>query len=280
MDGTATARVLVGLTAAAAAGCGPGGSGGTGDPPNDPVANVYGTGSRIHEIVGPATWLDPTDEESVGCVDVPLDRKVNVTGAVILAEDRFDETGAGAAGNLYVQDAALRPEDPTFAGVTVFQPGFSPPDLRVSPGDVMDLFGLLTEFEGPTSSKFPYCRTLPELTGAMEFRFEGALPDPAPMPVSALASYEVARPYFGMLVRLENVELRDDPYDPGTGRVTVRIRAHDMDTDIPEISNELYDLKAAGPALMRGMVLQSLTGIVTFFYGVRVAPRSPADIVL
>ena len=47
--------------------------------------------------------------------------------------------------------------------------------------------------------------------------------------------------------------------------------------DYPKISNELYDLLNEGPALAQGVKLKSVTGIVTYFYGFKIAPRSPDD---
>jgi hypothetical protein len=49
---------------------------------------------------------------------------------------------------------------------------------------------------------------------------------------------------------------------------------------LPGISNELFDLKNQGPVMEAGTVLKSLTGVVTYFYGFKVAPRSAADLVL
>jgi len=45
----------------------------------------------------------------------------------------------------------------------------------------------------------------------------------------------------------------------------------------PAISNELYDLQPT--AYTDGQVLTSVTGIVTFFFNLKIAPRSDSDIV-
>jgi len=258
---------------AALFGCG---SGATGDKPSEPLANPYGAGLAVVEINGPATWEDPSNSNSQGCPALP-ERKVYVTGVSIGAIDNFDETGGGAVGNYYVQDA--RDPGQPYSGMTVFDPSFSPPDLRLAAGDVVDVFGAFSEFAGPSSGRFPFCRTLPEIGGTMSFRFDNNRPiEPTVVDVTELKSYEGARPYLGMLVRLENVKLATDGTN-SSGRFTA-----DLDvgggipvTEVPRISNELYDIQGQGPMLSAGTVFKSITGIVTYFYGFKVAPRSPAD---
>lgn len=261
-------------------GCSGTGDGGGGDPLSAPVANPYGGGSRIHELLGPATWENPNDEQSAQCQGIPPDRFVVVDGAAVTAVDRFDETSDGAVGNLYIQDSLL-PAVP-YSGVTVYDPSFSPPDLRVIPGDVVDLFGVLTEFPGPSVGHFNYCRTLPEIGGTMSFRFEEGQVDPVPVAPEDLASYAGMRQWLGVLVRMDNVQLtNDDPYESSSGRYSVRmfVGGGVQVQDIPTITNEMFDLKTMEAHLGAGSVLTSVTGVVTYFYGTHVAPRSADDIV-
>ncbi len=269
------AAFLAFLTTAIVCGCSSGG----GDPLSDPPANVYGTGSRLHELVSDATWYDPADADAVNCA-YPKDRGINVTGVTITAIDRYDETGDAAEGNFYVQDSLLEPVP--FSGMTVFEPTFSPPDLRLVEGDVVDVFGLLSEFPGPSGSPFSYCKTLPEITGAMELRFEGGSISPRPIAVSELASYPTARPLVGMLVTVEDVTLFADPYEDSSNRYSVRLDVGGgvLEQDLPTITNELFDLKSDGPELKKGAVLKRVTGVVTFFFNMHIAPRSAADIEL
>ena len=274
----ATAAFL--LTACLLAGCGSGGNGSSGDPLAEPMPDPYGNGSRLHELVGPAPWLNPADEDSIDCPGIPADVKINVTGTTLTAIDDYDETGAGAIGNVYLQDT-LTLSPPAYSGMTVFRPATSPPDLRVVNGDVVDLLGFLTEFEGPASSPFPYCRTLPEITGAMQFRFEGTAPVPHVIDVADLRTYEASRKWMGLLVTVEQITMLEDPFESSSGRYSIRIDAGGVPQgeDIPTITNELFDLKNEGPTIAAGQTLQSVTGIVTFFYGIHIAPRSAADIV-
>lgn len=266
-----------------ALGCGPGGSGGTGDPQTSPEPNPYGTGLRLHEVQGPATWEDPSDEESVDCTGIPPDREISVTGVVVTSHDNYDETGGGALGNYYVQDVTDPPVE--YSGTTLFQAGFSPPDLRVVNGDVLDIFGLFQEFPGPSVGKFNYCRTLPEMSGSVEFRFEGSGVKPAKIDVSELATYASARKWIGMLVEVENVRLAEPPFDPGSGRYSIRLvtGVDDPMQDIPTITNELMDLKTPFHETFTnvhdmGLSIPRIRGIVTYFYGVHLSPRSTEDI--
>ncbi|KYF61389.1 hypothetical protein BE11_38520 [Sorangium cellulosum] len=249
--------------------------GGNGDAPWIPLADERGGGARIAELVGEARWLDPDDEDSERCA-VPPDRRAHVTGATLVAIDRFDETGEGAHGNHYVQDLADEPV--AYSGITVFQPAFSPPDLRLVPGDVVDLSGMLTEFLGPSSGRFGDCRTLPEIGGTMSFRFEDRPARPIRVPLDDLKRYASARRYIGMLVRVEGIKIARDPSSSG-GRYTasINVGAGVPAADVPSLSNELYDLEAEGPPLAAGASFRSVTGVLTYFYGFKIAPRCPAD---
>jgi len=252
------------------------GGGGTGDPHSDPGTSVLGDCSKISDLVGEATWLEPKNEESLGC-DAPSDRYVCVSGATLVALDRYDETGGGATGNYYIQDTLKAPVP--YSGMTVYAPSFSPPDLRVAPGDVVDMAGSLTEFLGPSSGRFGQCRTLPEISGAMSLRFEGGEVIPATIKLSELYTYEAARKYLGMLVRLEGVAIGGDP-TMSSGRYSAPL-AVDMEilaADQPKLSNELFPLQDL--KLTAGKSFKAVTGVVTYFYGFKVAPRSAEDLEL
>ena len=153
----------------------------------------------------------------------------------------------------------------------------------------MDVLGLLQEFPGPASGYFARCVTLPEMGGSMSFRFEDGGAQPTAIDIRDLASYPTARQWLGMLVTVQNVMLTDDaknssgcvercrysaPLDVGGG---VEQR------DVPTITNELFDLEQFALTLPGGLpagtTLSSVTGIVTYFYGMHLSPRSAADIV-
>lgn len=259
------------------AACGSEGSGGTGDAPSQPSTSKLGNGSRIHEIVGEATWLDLNDPDSQTCASPP-DRHVNVTGVTVVGIDRFDETGQGQLGNFYVQDTAVDPVP--YSGMTVFAPSFSPPDLRLAEGDVADALGTLMEFLGPASGRFGECKTLPEIGGTLSFRLENGIREPHVIPIEDLKSYEGARQWLGMLVKVENVRIAADAAN-ASGRYTapLSVGAGVPASDVPRISNELFDLENEGPPLTQNTEFQAVIGIVTYFYGFKLAPRSAADFV-
>jgi hypothetical protein len=255
--------------------CGSTGSGGTGDSPSEPSTSKLGDGARLHEVVGEATWLDPNDADSASC-DSPKDRHVHVTGVTVVGIDRFDETGQGQLGNFYVQDTAVDPVP--FSGITVFAPSFSPPDLRLAEGDVADALGTLMEFLGPSSGRFGECKTLPEIGGTLSFRLENGIREPHTITIDDLKSYETARQWLGMLVRVEDVRIAADAAN-SSGRYTAPLDVGSgvPASDVPRISNELFDLENEGPPLTQGMTFPSVSGIVTYFYGFKLAPRSAAD---
>jgi hypothetical protein len=253
-------------------GCG----GGGGDLPSPPLADEFGSGARLCEVLGPASWADAADGQSTNCQAPPPDHAVFATGVTIVAIDRYDETGNGAVGNYYVQHTPCA--GMPYSGMTVFGPTFSPPDLRLAEDDVVDVSGILTEFTGPSSGRFAECATLPELSGTLSFRFDSTGgPQPVPVPLSDLEAYATGRQWLGMLVRVEGLTLGDVPA-PGPGRYQVPISVSGVSViDQPKITNELFDLAADGPALATGQTFKSVTGIVTYFYGFHVAPRSAAD---
>jgi hypothetical protein len=276
------ARPFLLLAASAAlAACG----GGNGDAPTEPLASMYGDGARIPEVVAEPTWLDPNDPDSESC-SYPADRQVYVTGVTVVAIDRFDETDEGAQGNFYIQDTFAQEqyepvagELPPSFGVTVYAPSFSPPDLRLAAGDVADLLGQITEFPGPSSFPFRFCRTLPELSGTMTFRFEGGQAGVTTVTLDQLRGYEAARRYLGMLVRVEDVQIAGDPQLDSSNRYTAALNmgAGVPAEDVVKIANELYDLELDGPPLADGVTFAAVTGVVTYFYGFKIVPRSPAD---
>jgi hypothetical protein len=275
------------LLALAPSACNLTAGGGTGDPPTEPLADVRGSGRQISEVVGPAdAWHQPGNIESAGC-SFPSDRNVRLTGQVIAAIDRFDETGDGATGNVYVQDLGVDAGDPVpYSGITVFDPAFTPPDLRVQEGDAVDTLGILIEFPGPQGALFGDCMSLPEIGGTMTFRFDGFAPSPTTIVQAGgtgrwdpVIGYPNARQWIGMLVRFEDVVLAEDGTEDGNGRMAIAI---DMGggisgSEVISISNELFDLQESGLDLATGAQYTAVTGVMTYFFGFKLAPRSAAD---
>jgi hypothetical protein len=278
-----TALPFAALAAALLAAC----SGGAGDQPSKPNADEFGECARIAETVGEATWVEPEEPMSMKCTR-PQDRQVCISGVAIVAIDRFDETQDGkSSGNFYIEDGSTADNPADFSGITVFRPSFSPPDLRLAEGDIADFIGNYTEFGGPSTFVFPYCRTLPEFSGTMSFRFDANLPLlPRDVTTDTLKSYDTARKHIGSLIQVKGLKLAGDgKFDSSKRRWTAAISVTGSieQGDQPSISNELFDINAAivakkAPVFKAGMVFKSVTGVLTYFGGFHLAPRSAADI--
>ncbi len=209
-----------------------------------------------------------------------------ISGAIVIAVDKFDETANGkSTGTIYVQD--LGSKDP-YSGITLFAPTFNPGNLAVSPGDVLDLVGPYTEAATiGTTVTFAPGAVLPQISKPVAtFRYETQVPDPVDIDVNELADYTTGRRWMGMLVRVKDITLSADAAnDPkGTGRLSVDLTAGTgggCSTPFPKppsLTNDLFDVDALG--LKRGTKLASITGVVGFFCSLRLAPRTPADIVV
>ncbi len=276
------------LGALAVLGCNVTSDGSAGDPPTDPDPDVLGSGARISEVMGPATWFKPEIQMGTDGCSFPPDRQVSFTGQIIVAVDRFDETNDGAIGNIYIQDLQGDPAAPVpYSGLTIFGASFTPPDLRIFEGDVVDTFGTLTEFIGPNSAGFGGCRTLPEASGAIQLRFDAAPAAPSTIVFAGadasrwapIIGYDNARQWLGMLVRLEGVTIGTDAVADSAGRYTAALDLGGglAGDDLVKISNELFDLEASGLELTAGTQYAAVTGVLTYFYGFKIAPRSAAD---
>lgn len=247
-------------------------------PTNDP--SILGHGQRLSEI---------NDRAGAHPPDGTL---VQVTGVSILAIDTFDETSDGASfGNIYAQDLPVGGPTPPYGGITLFDSSFSPPTLRVSAGDVVDVRGTYDEFEGPSSSPFACtdasnvesCESLPEIVGGnISLRFEGKVPEPVVIPLSELASYETGRKWIGMLVRVDGVKAQSDGYKSSAGRYSVRLDVAGVSDPkkLPTINNALMDLEGAGKPMATGTAYKSVTGVVQYFYNFAISPRTKDDIQL
>lgn len=270
------------LAAGLLIGCG---NGTFGDQPSTPLANQYGGGTRLCEAakapgshpLGPAPWEVLQLNQSTPCPNAtPQERPFNATGLTLVAIDEHDETGEGATGNFYAEDTTCAGKP--YSGITIFGPSFSPPDLRLTNNDVIDVLGTVEEFVGPSSAHFKDCRTLPEASGTISFRFDSnGQPQPTVVPLEDFATYAGARQWLGMLVKVENLAIGGDPATDSHHRYTAAIAVGAADGEQAKIGDELYDIQKDGPALANGTTFKSVTGVVTYFFGFRLVPRSPAD---
>jgi len=202
---------------------------------------------------------------------------VDVKGAVITAVDAYDENNGGQVGNLYVQDLG---EPLPYAGITVYNPGFIPPDLRVVVGDVVDIHSPYMEFAGPSSSPFNAGSTLPELSGAtVKFRFESpAAPTPVQLSADQLYDYAEGRKWIGMLVEIKGATILSDAVN-SNGRISASLKLTDLagklPIQLPSIRNSLTPLNEE--ELKAGNKFD-VVGVVQYFYSFSVNPRSADDL--
>jgi hypothetical protein len=230
---------------------------------------VLGAGQRIKEI------LDPTRADH----DKIVNQSVQVTGASVLWTDTFDETSNGKSrGTVYVQDVGST--DP-YSGTSLYSPTFVPGDLRPAPGDVLDLNGTYQENKNIGSAVFPAPQVLPQISKPVgTLRYEFAPPPAVEIDVNDLDDYTKGRRWLNMLVTVKNVTLIEDMDDEGiraqkgpTGRVTAHMTAKSS----CKLVNELM---AIAPGAYKAKVpIKSVTGVITYFYDLHLAPRTQADIV-
>jgi hypothetical protein len=256
------------------------------DQPPMPLASVCGSGSRISSeltnalgqsgFFGPAPWFQPSNNNSSNC-PYPDDETVYASCLTVTAVDTWDETGNGSVGTVYVQDTVSPTSTtPPYAAISIFDPSFSPPSLRPLPGDVLDVTGVYEEYDGPNSGTFEQCATLPQISGAATFRYDGTVPTPVVIHPVDLANYENGRKYMNMLVTVEGVTIISAGTE-SSNRYSAPVVVPGGTLNLPfTIADELFDLPHLYP-LSANESFTSVTGIVTYFYGFQLAPRSVAD---
>jgi hypothetical protein len=243
------------------------------DPASTPNPQPLGTGMRIAQVQDPSS------------PSYAPNHNVNLSSLAVLWLDTFDETKDGKSqGTLYLQDVG---SGSPYAGMSAYQSSFVPADLRVLPGDVLDVVGPYQETLAVGKAMFgiaPDGKTqtsLPQLYKPVStFRYEFRTPDPVVVKLPDLNedNYLQGRKWEGMLVTVQDVTVIK-PVNDGSGRITYGLQGNGDKTDGNEVavSNELYDLKDTDyPA---GTHFKSITGIVTWFFSYQIAPRSPADLV-
>ena len=247
-----------------------------GDPHSDPgVPPVGGKDMRIRDVG------DPTRPEHASYVA----SSPAVSGVIVTAVDTYDETADGkGTGTIYVQD--IGPGLP-YSGISLFATTFSPGNLRVSVGDVLDLKGTYQEAtnRGPTAM-FPPGAVQAQIAFAVaSFRYETAVPRPLDITLADLNDFEKGRQWIGQLVRVKDLTIPRDPYTASSGRVSVDIGtlplASGCNAAFPkpaQLVNDLTDL--TGYNLHAGSTIRSVVGVVGFFCSIHLAPRSAADIQL
>ncbi len=197
---------------------------------------------------------------------------VTIDRAVIVAIDGYDETRDGKArGAIYVQDVG---SSAPHAGVSLYRPSLLPASAVPAIGDVYTLAGGKYQENTTigTTVTFPAGQYLPQISYASgTFAFEFVAPAPAQITPFALGSWSTGEGYVGMLVTVKGITI-DTWKDDGKGRITGTFAPGSA---AASISNELMALDDDVKARRS---FKSVTGVVTYFYSLHVAPRSRADI--
>ncbi len=197
---------------------------------------------------------------------------IDIDRAVVVAIDNFDETRDGKGrGAVYVQDVS---SNAPYSGVSLYRPTLMPASATPAPGDVFALTGGKYQENTTigTTVVFPAGQYLPQLSyAAGAFAFEYVPPPPAEITPAVLADWDTGKGYIGMLVKLTNVSIASWK-DDGKGRITGAMASG---SNAPAMSNELMDL---GQSVQARSTFKSVTGVVTYFFSLKVAPRSSADL--
>jgi hypothetical protein len=251
------------------------------DPKPYAIPSPAGKGNRIREIVNPKSDKHAQNKQSV-----------SVSGAAVVHVDTFDETQNGkSTGTIYVQDVGSK--EP-FSGISLFAPTFVPGNLRVGPGDVLQMTGQFQENTNIGAANFADGTALTQISQpTATFMFETTPVDPVEIDLAELSDWDKGRRWIGMLVRVKNVRIRDlgkqpdqqnrysqDLHDPPPGFKNACNAPFPRPASMP---NELFDLYgyisklAADPGFAANPTFKSVTGVVTFFCNLHLSPRSAAD---
>jgi hypothetical protein len=235
---------------------------------------------------------DHADDESPALGSQVFLRSVVVTSYDSYSEPRQDDAqmgdeivcvqDMGYTGGVTVQDA----EGGWRSGIALFNPSIIPASQKIGPGDLVDVRGEYLEFcLDASNSPDSYCRAsnterLTQLGNATVTRVgEVAVPEPYDAMSSEFEQARYAEDYEGVLVRLEErfeitpcIPINED------GEPNCCVGDYDkygnLETDVLTITNEFYSIPTGTSCLT------SVTGIVTWFFGYRLSPRGPEDIVV
>jgi len=114
----------------------------------------------------------------------------------------------------------------------------------------------------------------------MRFRYEGVAPEPKEVDLADLEKFDDGRKWISMLVTVKDVFAASPVViDPASGRasltLTKKMPGSGLSTAVT-ITNELIPLTAGSISVGQQL---TVTGVVTFFSNLHIAPRSGADIV-
>lgn len=225
--------------------------------------NPVGTGVHIRDVVDPSKNMNGAT--------------VNISGAVVLTIDTYDETQDGKSrGTVFVQDIGSQAP---YSGTSLYSPTFVPSSLRPVPGDTLDLLGQYVTESQIGTAVFNPGEVLPQISKpTATFRYEYKTPDPLVIDVNDLSDYGKGYQWENMLVTVKNVSVCDGATN-SKGRVTFPIGSTcNQGVGATVVSNELMPINES--SIVPGTNYESITGIATWFFNFHIAPRSQADLVV
>jgi len=261
-----------------------------GDPPADAgPPSALGTGSRISQVVSQYAPPDAGVTSSSGPT-------VDITGAALIIIDSYDETHDGkSAGTVYVEDVPAPGQPlPPFSGIEFYKPTYTPSNLLVAPGNVLDFTGEYTNYAySGKSSKFGKDEFFPEMyEPTVSFRFDYEVPPPTVIQASDLSAtvaaattwpaFSVGMRWTSMLVEVDDVTILGS-YTSTEGRVQLYFSTPGFPngTGSSDLSfgNQLFALDPTDPDYAMGAKFSKVIGVCTYFFDFQINPRSPADFV-
>ena len=224
-------------------------------PPGNPIANQIAEGKRIAN-----------------------DATLRARGVVVVAVDTYDETMDGkGVGDVFVQDPIQEGAKGTpYSALRLYRPTKAPPDLRLLPGQWVEVVGPFTAFTGPPGSPpFDGGVTSSQVAnGALTLVGEGAEPEPVELTYDDVKDPKTAMPYFSRLVRIRNVPIMD-----AFSVTRPEAPIFTADRNGLKLTSKFFAIHdTKGLDVSKGKKLKSVVGILDFFYTVKLCPRTVADI--
>ncbi len=217
----------------------------------------------------------------------PEGQPVNIRGVVVSAVDDYDEDMTGRVGTIYAQEFSppgnttdpLRPCPLTpdrryrVCAISLFAPTLAPSGYRARVGDIVDIVGGgYDEFDcagvcGTPPQPFDNGRFIPQIARPTATN-AGVAPPPVPLPATLAAIDQNNEAYMGLLVTVENVVAMGAP--DRRGEIALGAGREGL---------KLTQQFVAIPGVINGTRWRRVTGIVTYFYGAKLVPRTLADLV-
>jgi hypothetical protein len=211
---------------------------------------------------------------------------VDARNLQVTAYDELDETMNGDVGTVYVQETIpvgastdrflpcpMLPDGMArVCGISTFNTQFSPLAYRPKVGDLVDMSGgQYDEFDcsgvcGSPPQPFPDGRFLPQVRSPT-IRSAGVAPLPPPVRVTVQDLMDHNAALIGVLVEVANVTA----VGPADRRGEIQITP---DRNGPKLAMQMVTI----PGVVAGTRWARVVGVVSYFYGPKLIPRTLADL--